>query len=282
MIQNLISVIVPCYNQARYLDECLTSVLVQTYTNWECIIINDGSTDHTEKLSLNWCKRDNRFKYIYKENGGLSSARNEGLNQSRGKYIQFLDSDDLIESEKFRLQVEALEDMEIDVSVSGYRYFDTGSKELKILGKGDFVPEVILKKDDIELKNLFRIKNPMVISAPLFRRSIIEKVGLFDESLPSLEDWDFHTRCALKNAIYDHIGYLPNTKTLIRIHNSNMSQNPKLMGEGYQKLYQARLNNSDYCKQFPDDTKKVNKHLKVKLFIIKFIPPILLEMLKVK
>ena len=87
----LISVIVPCYNQAQYLDECLQSVLNQTYQNWECIIVNDGSPDNTHEIAESYCRKDARFKYFYKENGGLSSARNAGISISNGEFIQFLD-----------------------------------------------------------------------------------------------------------------------------------------------------------------------------------------------
>ena len=73
-----VSIIVPCYNQAQYLDDCLQSVLDQTYQDWECIIVNDGSPDNTAIIASVWTARDPRFKYIYKENGGLSSARNAG------------------------------------------------------------------------------------------------------------------------------------------------------------------------------------------------------------
>ena len=68
----LISVIVPCYNQAQYLDECLQSVLDQTYTDWECIIVNDGSPDNTEEIAKNWVEKDTRFIYLSKENGGFA------------------------------------------------------------------------------------------------------------------------------------------------------------------------------------------------------------------
>ena len=90
----LISVIVPCYNQAQYLEECLQSVLDQTYQNWECIIVNDGSSDDTEEIANKWSKNDERIKYIYKENEGLSSARNLGVKISLGEFIYFIDSDD--------------------------------------------------------------------------------------------------------------------------------------------------------------------------------------------
>ena len=87
----LISVIIPCYNQAHFLDETLNSILTQSYDNWECIIINDGSLDATEKIGLDWSNKDSRFKYVKKENGGLSSARNKGLELAKGDFIQFLD-----------------------------------------------------------------------------------------------------------------------------------------------------------------------------------------------
>ena len=95
-----ISIIVPCYNQSQFLDACLHSVFTQSHSNWECIIVNDGSTDRTEEISLAWCKKDDRFFYNRKENGGLSSARNIGLEASKGNYIQFLDADDLLDVKK--------------------------------------------------------------------------------------------------------------------------------------------------------------------------------------
>ena len=83
----LISIIVPCYNQAQYLDECLQSVLDQTYHNWECIIVNDGSPDNTEEFANKWTAKDSRFKYLLKTNGGLSSARNAGIETANGEWI---------------------------------------------------------------------------------------------------------------------------------------------------------------------------------------------------
>lgn len=99
----LISVIVPCYNQAQYLDECLQSVYDQTYPNWECIIVNDGSPDHTEKVAQRWLEKDSRFRYVYKENGGLSSARNAGIGVAKGEWILPLDADDKIGSKYLAL-----------------------------------------------------------------------------------------------------------------------------------------------------------------------------------
>jgi glycosyltransferase involved in cell wall biosynthesis len=91
-----LSIIVPCYNQALYLNDSIQSVLDQTIADWECIIVNDGSNDNTEPLALAWCKKDSRINYLYKENGGLSSARNAGIAIATGEYILPLDADDKI------------------------------------------------------------------------------------------------------------------------------------------------------------------------------------------
>ncbi|WP_405375168.1 glycosyltransferase family 2 protein [Pseudobutyrivibrio sp.] len=99
MASDIVSIIVPCYKQAEFLSETLNSVLAQTNDNWECVIINDGSPDNTEEIALNYCNKDSRFKYVYKENGGLSSARNFGIAHSIGEYILPLDADDLIGEE---------------------------------------------------------------------------------------------------------------------------------------------------------------------------------------
>ena len=96
MENNRVSIIVPCYNQAEYLPETLDSVFAQTYSDWECIIVNDGSRDNTEDVVKDYCDKDSRFKYLKQENQGLSMARNNGIRLSSGNYILPLDADDLI------------------------------------------------------------------------------------------------------------------------------------------------------------------------------------------
>lgn len=94
----LITIIVPVYNLDKYLDKCLHSIYNQTYTKWECIIINDHSTDDSERIAKEWCEKDKRFSYIFNEtNQGLSNNRNIGINNAKGEYIIFIDSDDWIE-----------------------------------------------------------------------------------------------------------------------------------------------------------------------------------------
>ena len=97
-MQDLISVIVPVYNVERYIEKCITSIISQTYTNLEIIVVDDGSTDKSGLLCDEWQAKDSRIKTIHKVNGGLSSARNTGMNIAQGKYIAFIDSDDYIDN----------------------------------------------------------------------------------------------------------------------------------------------------------------------------------------
>jgi hypothetical protein len=110
--QPLITVIIPAFNQARYLGQALNSLLAQTYRHWNCKIIDDGSTDHTVDVANQYLSCDERFQYVRQENKGLSAARNRGLELADGKYIQFLDADDWIEPRKFELQVQELKKTE--------------------------------------------------------------------------------------------------------------------------------------------------------------------------
>lgn len=91
----MISIIIPVYNVEKYLDQCLDSVLNQSYADFECILINDGSTDNSGNICNNWAKKDNRFKVIHQKNCGVSVARNNGINLSKGEYIYFIDGDDI-------------------------------------------------------------------------------------------------------------------------------------------------------------------------------------------
>ena len=94
----LISIIVPVYNVEKYLRPCLDSILSQTYTNWEAILVDDGSKDNSGKICDEYAQRDNRFRVIHKENGGVSSARNIGIEMSKGKWITFVDADDMLKN----------------------------------------------------------------------------------------------------------------------------------------------------------------------------------------
>lgn len=236
-----ISIIVPCYNQAHFLSNSLQSVLNQTYANWECIIVNDGSPDHTEEVAKEWVNKDARFIYLVKENGGLSSARNFGLKHAKGKWIQLLDADDLLLANKLKDHITHFNNNKnIQISVSGYRYFTDDVRKRKVIGNGFLIPETVILQTDTDVLEVLMQKNPFVISAPLYHQSVFDKVGFFDEELTALEDWDFHTRCALFAIPIEHMGYGIDNITLIRLHGQSMMQNLPHMKQNEQKFYAKR------------------------------------------
>lgn len=177
-----VSIIIPCYNQAHFLPETIQSVLNQNYDDWECIIVNDGSNDNTEKVALEWCEKDHRIKYLYKENGGLSSARNYGIKNSTGKYILTLDSDDKYEKTFIAKGVECLDKNQNIGIVSSWGYRFTGKKL--------FEP---FKPDGKKLED-FLFKNA-AIGTSLFRKKCWIDVNGYDEEMKSgYEDWEFYIR----------------------------------------------------------------------------------------
>lgn len=235
----MISIIIPCFNQGQFLNEALNSVCAQTYNDWECIIINDGSTDDTEKIALKYGYKDARFRYIKTKNNGLSAARNEGIKNASGQFVQLLDADDLIEPDKLLSAIEVYESDKISnseiIAYSSMRYFehDTPNKR-QILGRANFLAHVELNaEDDISAQvDLIKVRNLCVISAPLYPREVFNKIGKFDESLTSLEDWDFHIRCLNAGFKFQH-HYKSNALTLIRLHNSSMMRDQKRLDENF-------------------------------------------------
>lgn len=173
----LVSIIVPCYNQAQYLSETLLSILDQTYTNWECIIVNDGSSDNTEEIALEWRNRDNRFSYLSKKNGGVSEARNFGIKESKGIYILPLDADDKISDTYLEEAVQILDsNNEINVVYCEAEFFglQKGKWELPIFS----------------LKEL--LYRNIVFCSSVFRKEDFNKTSGYNTNMQlGLEDWDF-------------------------------------------------------------------------------------------
>lgn len=175
--KRLVSIIVPCYNQAQYLDEALQSVLDQSYTNWECIIINDGSPDDTKDIAEIWCRKDNRFKYFFQENSGLSSARNFGISKATGSLILPLDSDDKIG---------------INYITSGVKAFEENPNLKVFYCKAEKFGDIIgeWKLPAFSLFNLSR-KN-LIFCCALFKKEDWKSVGGYDITMKyGWEDWDF-------------------------------------------------------------------------------------------
>ena len=117
------SIIIPVYNVGLYLRECLDSVLNQTFADWEAICVNDGSTDCSEEILKEYALKDERIRYVSKDNGGTSTARNVGMKLAKGDYLVFLDGDDWLELESLQVIAEHLNGEEI-ICFSGRRYFE--------------------------------------------------------------------------------------------------------------------------------------------------------------
>jgi len=234
--QPLVTVIVPCYNYAKFLPFTLQSIARQTYGNWECIIINDGSTDDTEAVAMQHANADARFIYLAQHNQGLSGARNSGIKLAKGKYIQLLDADDLIEERKLELQADYLEHhSSVDIVYGDALFFQTdkpdvflktrtkgerSNNDLKISGCGKEMISSIARDNFIE------------VSAPLLKKTVFDKAGLFDIEYRSYEDWRFWFKAAVAGM---NFAYKPmeGTKTFIRFgHTSLLSNNKHLVKVG--------------------------------------------------
>lgn len=120
----MISIIVPVYNVEQYLDDCIQSIVDQTYTEWELILVDDGSTDGSPDIARQWANRTPRIKYFRKPNGGVSSARNFGLDHATGEYIMFVDSDDICHRDLLNRLVGGISD-NIQLSVCRVKRFQT-------------------------------------------------------------------------------------------------------------------------------------------------------------
>ena len=116
MEKPLISIIVPVYQMEAYLDECVQSMINQTYQNLEIILVDDGSKDQSPAICDAWAEKDSRIKVIHKPNGGASSARNAGLDIATGDYIGFMDSDDIIAEDMYEILLEALKSSNVGIA----------------------------------------------------------------------------------------------------------------------------------------------------------------------
>lgn len=192
-MNNLISVIIPVHNSEQYLEKCINSILEQRYTDFEIILINDGSKDRSGDICDLYVKNDARVQVIHSENRGVSVARNKGLEVATGKYIFFLDSDDYVDQDKFNSLYTILKKENIDFLASG---FSRVSNERKI-----FVNE----------KNSSRVTNSEELCCDLihwrfkvcmgsfFVESTIAKSIKFDENTKYGEDLEYIYKCILNS-----------------------------------------------------------------------------------
>jgi glycosyltransferase involved in cell wall biosynthesis len=213
----LVSVIIPTYNQAQYLVEAVESVLAQTYKNIEIIVVDDGSTDGTEEVLSPYM---DRIRYFYQENRGCAAARNVGIRHARGKYLSFLDHDDIFLPEKIELQVRFLEEnYEYGFVHSNFYIFNENDQEVRIRHQvpppSGYVFPRLFMGSFIGCLTMF------------MRKKCIEKSGGFDEQRQTCSDCDLWLRVArhFKGA------YIHKVLAVYRFHASSVSTNHILVAE---------------------------------------------------
>ena len=227
MNNELISIIVPIYNTEKYLHQCLDSILNQTYTNFEVLLVNDGSTDSSGMICQEYVGRDSRFRYFEKDNGGVASARNLGLERSGGAYITFIDSDDWIEPNYLEVLYTALKESNTDVAISTYKRFaQDGVFYLRSYSREDdeFL-NIGTRSRDYFLEILPRLgeldHSFYSISSKLIKREIIGNL-LFDEQISYAEDLNFFFHLYLG---VESVVYVRDYTYIYRTHDASTSQN---------------------------------------------------------
>lgn len=180
-----ISIITPCYNAAPYIANTIQSVQNQTISDWEMIIVDDGSSDNSVEIIQKIIAQDSRIKLIQKENGGSASARNLALSIAQGEYIQFLDSDDTIDYKKLERQITLMEKEDLDVSYSDWCFVLPDGTMEKVHGLNFNLVRVLLLWG-----TLF---GALPIHAFVYRRDFLTKHQLsFSSVIKEREDWNFH------------------------------------------------------------------------------------------
>lgn len=219
MTEKIISVIIPVYNAEKYLDKCLSSVKNQTFSDFEVIMVDDGSTDGSADICRKFVDEDSRFKYFYKENGGGGSARNKGIEKATGNYIAFIDSDDYVDADYFEVLSAPLKEQEWDMIQCGMNIRRKENVNCLSLQKREFsdfkFAEAVLKRD-------FPIFLFITTTSKLYKRDFLIKSGVtFDEEVHMSEDCLFNTQLlpyinSVKQLDYTGYNYIQDNSTLTK------------------------------------------------------------------
>lgn len=250
-----LSIIIPTYNCEKYIKKCIDSIMIQTYKNIEIIIIDDGSTDDTFNICDIESKKDSRVKIYRKKNGGVSSARNLGIEKSTGNYILFMDSDDYIESNTIEECFKIIKDNNVDLLKFGY-YRECG--KYKKMYKFSTITNKAINKTEYYNNNVY---NNLVSSSDFYniwnviiKKEIISELR-FNENIKYGEDYLFMAELLLKsNSIY----FNNNSFYHYCINNNAVTQNYK--NEAFlKKINDICFVNNEIIKLFKEDNIKLDK-----------------------
>lgn len=253
-MQPMVSIIVPIYNAEQYLRRCVDSILNQEYTDYELLLVNDGSTDASGDICEEYGDQDPRVIVIQKENTGVSDSRNRALDRARGKYLQFLDSDDWITPDATRLFVRAAEEYGCDMVISDF-YRVVGER---LSPKGDIEEEGVLTREEFAAHMM---ENPAdfyygVLWNKLYRRDIVEEHKLrMDTDISWCEDFMFNLEyiryAKVFYALHAPIYYYVKRKGSLASQGINISKTVKMklnVFEYYNNFYKHVLEEEDYEK----------------------------------
>lgn len=229
----LVSIIMPAFNSVSTISDSIQSVLSQSYTNWELLIIDDHSKDTTIQVVQNFIAIDNRIQLLkLPKNGGLSNARNVGINASQGEFLTFLDADDLWHENKLEVQIELhTHDPSCRISHTNYNYLIDG--EIKSRRLGQIFDFFYLKSGKLYPQILY--KNNIAILSVMVERELVLSSNGFDSGLWAFEDQDLWIKIAQQKIQF---GYLKQKLCYYRINPKGMSSN---LGK-YRRAYKFFLN----------------------------------------
>ncbi len=214
MIESKVSVIISVFNGERFLSQAVESVLNQTHDNLEVVIIDDGSTDHSEEIALGLAV-DRRVKNFKQNNGGVATARNLGIAHATGDYVAFLDQDDLWAPRKLEYQLALFQSNDDIALVHGnIEFIDTVGKFM-VLPKWAWVKPIA----SYCIKELF-IGNNIATLTTLIRKTCFDEVGIFRQKFAPADDWDMWLRLGVKYPF----GFIPEVLGYYRIHDANESR----------------------------------------------------------
>lgn len=221
----LISIVIPVYNAEKYLGGCLNSIQNQTYKNFEVILVNDGSIDHSETICKEFVEVDTRFRYFLKVNGGASSARNFGLDHVTGDFITFIDADDWVDENHLEVLINNIKENNSDMAVSSIKKFDNVSsfefrvysnQEKYLLNYNKLNREEFL----VILPKLIHASNSYKIAvSKLFKKELVSDVR-FDESIIYGEDLEFFFKLYVN---INSISYVDEVTYIYRLHDESSS-----------------------------------------------------------
>ena len=244
-VPDLVSVLIPCYRQARFLEACIVSLQAQTWPHWEAIVIDDGSPDDTQQVLARLAASEPKLRIASQENLGLSAARNAAIALAEGEFFQFLDADDLLEPDKLRWQVQALRsNPDVSLVFGDALYFDDKNHDRRSYTL-DLCPDAVnwiaseaMKESPALEKAVAR--NPFPPCAPLVRSTSLISVGLFDVSLTHCEDWELWIRLVAARYTF---AYVPrnDTRALIRAHPASASCDTRKMTAGAVRMWLLTL-----------------------------------------